>query len=269
MVAYREGRMLFEGKTKIGYELIGHPHLVLLKAKDDITAGDGAKHDIIDGKGKLATRTTCNVFRFLSSRGIPTAFYAQPGANSFVAVKCDMLKYEVVVRAEAHGSYLKRFPSFRKGQVFDEPVVEFFLKSSGKKWNGMAIPVDDPLILMKNGDSLLYRPDLPLDQQQPIHVVDGYPPRHEEMAQIATATFKLLAEAWTKQNARLVDFKVEFGITPDNQLLLADVIDNDSWRVVQNNEYIDKQIYRDGGDLDEVLVKYRRVADQTTAFLRE
>ncbi len=268
MVAYRPGKVLFQGKTKIGRQLLGQPNLVMLEAKDDITAGDGAKHDILEGKGKLATRTTCNVFNYLRSRGVPTAFHAWPGANCFVAIKCDMLPYEVVVRAEAHGSYLKRFPSLTKGHVFDEPVVEFFLKTSGKEWRGRSIPVDDPLIVMEDGNTLLYRPDQPLGQQKPFYVIDGYPIRYEEMAKIAKTTFQLLAVAWSKQDARLVDFKVEFGISADNRLLLADVIDNDSWRVVQNNEYIDKQVYRDGGDLDEVLVKYRRVADQTTAFLR-
>jgi len=49
-------------------------------------------------------------------------------------------------------------------------------------------------------------------------------------------------------------------------LLLADVIDNDSWRVIEGGAYIDKQVYRDGGALDDVAAKYRHVAEITGRF---
>jgi putative ABC transport system substrate-binding protein len=55
----------------------------------------------------------------------------------------------------------------------------------------------------------------------------------------------------------LVDFKVEFGFDSNGHLLLANVIDNDSWRVIESGSYIDKQVYRDGGSLDDVAAKYR------------
>ena len=52
------GALVTEGKTKKIHQLKGKPDLVALVAKDDITAGDGAKHDVIPGKGRLATATT-------------------------------------------------------------------------------------------------------------------------------------------------------------------------------------------------------------------
>ena len=60
--------------------------------------------------------------------------------------------------------------------------------------------------------------------------------------------------------------KVEFGFDAEGRLLLSDVIDNDSWRVIENGSYIDKQVYRDGGALDDVAAKYRRVAETTGRF---
>ena len=44
------------------------------------------------------------------------------------------------------------------------------------------------------------------------------------------------------------------------------MIDNNSWRVIEDGSYIDKQVYRDGGALDDVAAKYRRVAEITDRF---
>ena len=87
-----------------------------------------------------------------------------------------------------------------------------------------------------------------------------------EMARIARHAFLVLEKAWQLEGGTLVDFKVEFGFDAKGSLLLADVIDNDSWRVIENGAYIDKQVYRDGGALDDVAAKYRRVADITGRF---
>jgi phosphoribosylaminoimidazole carboxylase/phosphoribosylaminoimidazole-succinocarboxamide synthase len=87
-----------------------------------------------------------------------------------------------------------------------------------------------------------------------------------EMRRIARHAFFVLEKAWQLEGGTLVDLKVEFGLDAKGRLLLADVIDNDSWRVVENGGYIDKQVYREGGALDDVAAKYRRVADITDRF---
>src|SRR6201989_1654442 len=122
------GALVTEGKTKKIFRINGSD-LVSVVAKDDITAGDGAKHDVIPDKGQLATATTCNVFRLLKACGLPVAFQEQDSVSSFVAPKCSMPPYEVVVRREAHGSYLKRNPHFTKGLLFPRLIVELFLKT--------------------------------------------------------------------------------------------------------------------------------------------
>ena len=87
-----------------------------------------------------------------------------------------------------------------------------------------------------------------------------------EMRRIARQAFLVLEKAWQLEGGTLVDFKVEFGFDAKGHLLLADVIDNDSWRVIENGAYIDKQVYRDGGALDDVAAKYRQVAETTGHF---
>src|SRR5262245_20583430 len=49
-------------------------------------------------------------------------------------------------------------------------------------------------------------------------------------------------------------------------LLRADMTDNDSLLVIEDGSYIDKHVYRDGGALDDVAAKYRRVAEITDRF---
>ena len=273
---YSLGALVAEGKTKKIHQVEGHPGLVTIVSKDDITAGDGAKHDIIADKGRLATTTTCNVFRLLKACGLPVAFEEQDSAISFVAPQCAMLPYEVVVRREAHGSYLKRSSHFTKGQLFPRLVVEEFLKTKDRDWKGKPLVCDDPLMEYEESASQirLFNPAKPIQGQEPFLVLSGSDVfSHEkewaifpEMRRIARHAFLVLEKAWQLEGGTLVDFKVEFGFDPKGRLLLADVIDNNSWRVLENGAYIDKQVYRDGGALDAVAEKYRLVAETTSRF---
>src|SRR5258705_11021267 len=86
------------------------------------------------------------------------------------------------------------------------------------------------------------------------------------MRRIARRAFLALEKALQLEGGTVVDLKVEFGFDTKGRLFLADVVDNDSWRVIESGSYIDKQVYRDGGALDDVTEKYRRVADITGRF---
>ena len=270
------GALVTEGKTKKVYKIKGGSDLVAVISKDDITAGDGAKHDIIPDKGRIATATTSNVFRLLKACGLPVAFVEQDSETSFVAPNCSMLPYEVVVRREAHGSYLKRNPHLAKGQLFPHALVEFYLKTKDKNWKGKPLIADDPFMqLTDDGKQIrLFNPAKPLQGQEPFLVLpvsDVFSSADEskmfpEMQRVARQTFLVLEKAWQLEGGTLVDLKVEFGFDAKGNLLLADVIDNDSWRVLEGGAYIDKQVYREGGALEDVAAKYRHVAEVTGHF---
>jgi len=273
---YPLGALVAEGKTKKLYEVRNNPGLVIVVSKDDITAGDGAKRNVIPDKGQFATTTTCNVFRLLKNFDFPVAFVEQDSPTSFVAPKCTMLPVEVVVRREAHGSYLKRNPETSRGTVFANLLVELFLKTTGAVWGEHQLPVDDPLVVCDHAADLasLYHPAQPMGKQRPFLKIPTsevlIQPDHQElqagMEVIAAEAFSIIERAWRAVGGRLLDYKVEFGIDPAGQLRLADVIDNDSWRVIMEKEHVDKQTYRDGAALDEVAAKYRLVADLTSRF---
>ncbi len=266
-----------QGKTKTVWPILGNEDtLVALVSSDDITADDGARRDTLPGKGMLANQTTCNVFRLLQACDIPVAFAEQDSPDSFVAPWCRMFPYEVVVRREAHGSYCKRNPHIPKGHIFPKLVVEFFLKTSGRRWKQYELPCDDPLLVFESVlKGVLFNPVKPIHGQEPFLVLDtqeifttlGESQQLEKMAHIATQAFLVLEKAWQLLGRRLVDFKVEFGLDDRKNLLLADVIDNDSWRVLDGDgTHLDKQIYRDRGELDKVFGKYKQVAEMTNRF---
>lgn len=263
-------QLLTEGKTK-KILMTNTPGRVIIESKDDLTAGDGAKHDVISGKASFSNRITSNVFRLLKTCGLPVAFIEEVNGTHFLGEHCDMIPYEVVVRREAHGSFLKRYPGLQKGHIFPRLLLEFFLKTSGKRWKDADLPKDDPFIRFDENRASLYLPDQPIHQQTPFLILDDFPLREspdgiKQVGEIAIKTFLILEKAWQLVGRRLVDFKVEFGTNRGGELRLADVIDNDSWRVLDDGKYIDKQLYRDGMDLDTVTAKYRLVAELTGNF---
>jgi phosphoribosylcarboxyaminoimidazole (NCAIR) mutase len=87
-----------------------------------------------------------------------------------------------------------------------------------------------------------------------------------QIEELAKRIFLILEKAWQLQDGRLVDFKLEFGIDSDGNLLLSDVVDADSWRVIRNGGYFDKQIYREGATPDEYAVKLAATAEITSLF---
>jgi phosphoribosylaminoimidazole-succinocarboxamide synthase len=240
---------LAEGKTKIVYSHPTEPELAVLEHKDGITAGDGARRSVIAGKGALAGRTTANVFGLLARAGIPTHFVAAPEPALTVVRRCAMIPLEVVTRRLATGSYLKRNPDAAEGQRFDPPLVEFFLKDDARH---------DPLIAPE------------------AIAADGIasPAEVDRMIDLARQTFAALERAWDQLDITLVDLKIECGRVADGGLAVADVIDNDSWRIWPGGDkarMLDKQVYRnaqqvDDAVLDDVRRRYETVADLTERF---
>lgn len=261
-----------EGKTKIINPLWGDCPIASALTKEDITAGDGAKHDILPGKAVLATRTTCNVFELLRAKGIPLAYIGRDGPTTLLTRICKMIPVEVVVRRIATGSYLKRHPNVIQGAIFEEPVIEFFYKTSGRMFNDVQLPCDDPLMVINEDKSgcHLYLPNKPVQEGYicPLKLPDddlhGLIVMLGECSVIATDVNTHLKRAWRALGGTLYDFKLEFGLLPDDStIVLADVVDCDSWRVMWEGIQLSKQGYREGDDLEKVLGVYRIAASLT------
>ncbi|HLX26083.1 MAG TPA: phosphoribosylaminoimidazolesuccinocarboxamide synthase [Candidatus Cybelea sp.] len=251
-----KGTEVARGKTKILYENPSQPNQLVVAQTDNISAGDGARRHVIAGKGRLAAQTTARVFRLLNLCGMPTHYLSggeDDDANEMVVRRCTMIPLEVVTRGVAAGSFIKRNASLQRGTLLVPHVIEFFFKDDA---------AHDPLI---TPDQIVAR-EIASPQEVGI------------MTELARLTFDILSHAWRRRDVLLVDLKIEFGRLAggenQGQLVIADVIDNDSWRIwPQGREelMLDKQIYRnlqavDDAALEEVKASYERVAEMVGSF---
>lgn len=277
---------MIEGKTK-RIEDLDDPNLVRIVTKDSLTANDAAiKADLPVAKDK--TTQNCSVMHYLKNNGVPVAYEIRNDETSFVSKKCEMIPIECVMRRRPYGSYLKRVPEKSSAEIFDPLLTEFFHKDAvvGKEqmsedkarelylrdgeWTETVYT--DPLIEPKDDVWLLYPPKTPRHDMQPL--MDIKPEVDNETLEyirtkLMIPCFELLEKAWKKFNVQLIDMKIEIGKTTDGELVIADVIDNDSWRIWPNGDpkqQLDKQSFRDGEGLTEIQEKYAVVSGYTQQF---
>lgn len=270
----QEGTVIASGKTKavISTEYSG---IVNIENNDILSKGDGEELYILPGKGIWATETTCNVFELFKRHGVPLAYIKRVNERTFSAYEADMVKLEIVVRNKADGSYLKRNPEEQEGKVFPEPIIEFYLKSDEE---GDPFAVYDP----DNKNWLLYDPKKPL--QKVLRVMPYLVTKKgilidsliiKQIIEIARQINQILKKTWEKQEVDFRDFKFEVGFIIKNglvTLVVADVVDNDSWRIRFLGRTLDKDVYRkiDGvtPEARGLLIKnYQLVAELSRKFL--
>ncbi len=292
MAGYKKGKLIAEGKTKKIWENKNDSETVIVEYKDDITAFNDPKFTKkFKSKGRNSNLTTCRVFELLEKAGVPTHFVEQISETEFVARPCRMIMIEAVPRRYAFGSYLKRNPHMAvpagdPPHYFPRLVNEYFLKTTkggvvidGEKLiEGLTSDQDDPVIPNPQEEDwkplFAWKPvwDKESDLKRTIlrkKVLLGDSERLIEMEKIMQKTFLVLEGAFSQRNYRMLDLKIEFGITRNGELVVADVIDNDSWRL-RDPEWkeLSKQAFRDGEDLEIIEPKYQIVADLVQDFPR-
>lgn len=279
----KKGALIAEGKTKKIYAVEGQPGLAIIEYKNDITAFDNpAFTKQFDKKAEYSNTTNAGVFELLKNAGLPVAFKHKISATEFLSESCTMIPLEVVARRYAVGSYLKRAPQYEKpkGEVphkFDKVVVEFFLKTtkgSLKDAQGNVL-VDNLDPLAGEEDPFIPNPfdttwDLAHSKKsgaeanlgKTITAAAVATTEHvHEMEQTTKKAFEILEAFFAEHNFKFIDYKIEFGITHDGRLVIADVIDNDSWRLRDSNwNDVSKQSFRDGEELSKIEDKYALVA---------
>ena len=226
--------LLYNGKAKSVY-LSENPGELVVIFRDDITAFDGGKKDVLSGKGAYNAAVSSFFFSYLEKNGIKTHFIKMIDENIMLVRRLEMIPLEVIARNRAAGSIVKKFP-FEEGQILDPPVIVTDYKDDEHH---------DPSL---NDDIILA---LGLLTQ-------------EEITYVKETTLKinrLLYDYFDELGLVFVDFKIEFGRLGD-EILLGDEISMDSMRLwdKETGESLDKDVYRfEKGD---VMSAYARVVEK-------
>src|SRR5471030_1467580 len=120
-------RRIYEGKAKILYEG-PEPGTLIQHFKDDATAFNAKKHQVIEGKGVLNNRISEYLFQHLNDIGVPTHFIRRLNMREQLIREVEIVPLEVVVRNVAAGSLSQRL-GIEEGTQLPRSIIEFYYKN--------------------------------------------------------------------------------------------------------------------------------------------
>jgi len=232
MMEHTEDVLLYEGKAKKIFSTHS-PSTARILYKDDATAFNGKKSEKLAGKGRLNNEISSFFFDFLFSNGIMNHFVDRLSETEQLVDHLKIIPLEVVIRNIAAGSLCKRI-GWEEGKKLPSPLVEFYYKNDD---------LGDPLF----SESHIKMLKLATESQL------------SEMQKIGLKTNRRLQKFLKTCNILLVDFKLEFGVNSDGQLVIGDEISPDTcrfWDVV-TKERLDKDRFR--CDLGGVIEAYEEI----------
>jgi len=219
-----KGEALYSGKAKTVYAT-SDPKRFIVKFRDDVTAGDGAKKANMKGKGYYNAQISARLFKLLADNGISTHYIKMISEDEMLVHACNMIKIEVIPRNIAAGSIVKRY-DFKEGARFDPPIVVMDYKNDA---------AHDPML----NDDIAIQLGLVNDKEL------------RKIRKISLRVNEILQKYFSERGLLLPDFKLEFGKV-DKKIVVADEISPDTMRLWKKgtNQSLDKDVFRfDKGDL--------------------
>ena len=232
----KKGKKIYEGKAKIIFAT-SDKNLVIQHFKDDATAFNNQKKDVIDGKGILNNRISEHILTNLNQVGIKNHLIKRLNMREQLVQHVEIIPIEFIVRNIATGSLTKRL-GIEDGTVLEYPLVEYCLKND---------ELGDPLISKEHILAFKWMDDFEIDFV------------NNELARIND----FLQGMFRGVGIKLVDFKVEFGRLEKNgkkDIILADEISPDTCRLwdATTDKKLDKDRFRK--DLGNLVEGYQEVA---------
>ncbi len=229
-------RRIYEGKAKILYEG-PEPGTLIQFFKDDATAFNARKHEVIDGKGVLNNRISEFIFNHLNKMGIPTHFIRRLNMREQLIKEVEIIPLEIVVRNVAAGSLSERL-GIEEGTVLPRSIIEFYFKNDA---------LGDPMVSEEHITAFGWASPAELD----------------DMMALAIRCNDFLSGLFLGAGIQLVDFKIECGRLYEGdmmRIILADEISPDSCRLwdIETQERLDKDLFRK--DMGGLLEAYQKVA---------
>jgi phosphoribosylaminoimidazole-succinocarboxamide synthase len=237
-----ERQKLYEGKAKILYAS-DDPAVLVSYFKDDATAFNAQKRGQIADKGRINCAIATHLFQILAAQGIPTHWIETTSDREMRVQAVTIVPLEVVVRNFAAGSLCQQ-TGIPLGTPLDPSLVEFYYKNDD---------LGDPLLTRDRIRAM----DLASDS------------RVDAIIRLTEAINGHLTDFFQRCQITLVDFKLEFGVNGQGQLMLADEISPDTCRLWDQantdpkGRILDKDRFRQ--DLGQVADAYQDVLRRVLA----
>ena len=232
----KKGKKIYEGEAKILFAT-SDKNLAIQHFKDDATAYNNQKKDIIDGKGILNNRISEHILTHLGQVGIKNHLVKRLNMREQLVKLVEIIPIEFIVRNVATGSLTKRL-GIEDGTILEYPLIEYCLKND---------ELGDPLVSKEHILAFKWMDDFEIDFIS------------DELRRIND----FLQGMFRGVGIKLVDFKVEFGRVEKNgkkDIILADEISPDTCRLwdATTDKKLDKDRFRK--DLGNLVEAYQEVA---------
>jgi phosphoribosylaminoimidazole-succinocarboxamide synthase len=229
-------KKIYEGKAKILYEG-PEPGTIVQYFKDDATAFNAEKMEVIDGKGVLNNLLSEYFMNGLNTIGVPTHFIRRLNMREQLVKNCEIIPLEIIVRNYAAGTLSKRL-GIEEGTQLPRPIVEYCYKDDS---------LGDPLVSEEHIAAFGWASQQDMD----------------DVLSLALRVNDFMSGVMLAVGIRLVDFKIEIGRIFDGdfqRLVIADEISPDSCRLwdIETGRKLDKDVFR--RDLGNLTDAYAEVA---------
>ena len=177
-------RRIYEGKAKVLYEG-PEPGTLIQHFKDDATAFNAKKHQVIEGKGVLNNRISEYVFQHLNDIGVPTHFIRRLNMREQLIREVEIIPLEICVRNVAAGSLAQRL-GLEEGTQLPRSIIEFYYKND---------QLNDPLVSEEHITAFGW----------------ATPQEIDDIMSLAIRVNDFLSGLFLGVGIRLIDFKMETG----------------------------------------------------------
>ena len=230
----------YEGKVRDVYTLNNNSMIVI--ATDRISAFDVIMPKGINYKGQILNQISVEMLNKTKDI-INNWLISSPDPNISYGVRCKPLKIEMVVRGYLSGHSFRLYKSGLRnicGNIIPENMIE---NDQFKK------PIVTPTTKAEIGN---HDEDI-----SPIEIISNKildKKMYEKLHSISLELFKRGTEIAEKSGLILVDTKYEFGLDPENNIVLIDEIHTpdssryfylDSYNYLQNNKLKQKQLSKE------------------------
>ena len=191
--------------------------------KDDTTAFNAQKKEVIEGKGVLNNRLSELFMTGLSQIGVPTHFIKSLNMREQLVRNCEIIPLEIIVRNFAAGTISARL-GIDEVLSCPRPIVEYCYKDDS---------LGDPLVTEEHIAAFGWASQQEMD----------------DILNLALRVNDFLSGMMLAVGIRLIDFKIEIGRVYDGdfmRLVVADEISPDSCRLwdIDTGQKLDKDVFR-------------------------